>query len=104
MTDPDDPRAQAAADRRDDAYRPARSDAAPLAFPLHLLPVEADEDAEVVLEEVIASATTASRYGLGLVRARRTRLLYEAEGRGVDPREVSTRRSSRRSTTPSRRC
>ena len=89
MTDPDDPRTEAAADRRDDAYRPARSDAAPLAFPRHLLPVEADEDSEVVLEEVIASADD----GKPLRPRREARetalvLLYEAEARGVDPRVV----------------
>jgi N utilization substance protein B len=89
VTDPDDPRTEAAADRRDDAYRPARSDAAPLAFPLHLLPVEADEDSEVILEEVISPADD----GKPLRPRREARetalvLLYEAEARGVDPREV----------------
>jgi transcription antitermination protein NusB len=89
VTDPDDPRAEAAADRRDDAPRPEPSDHSPLAFPRHLLPVEADEDAEVVLEEVI----TASDDGKRLRPRREARetalvLLYEAEARGVDPREV----------------
>ena len=89
MTDPDDPRAEAAADRRDDAYRPARSDAAPLAFPPHLLPVEADDDSEVILEEVISPADD----GKPLRPRREARetalvLLYEAEARGVDAREV----------------
>jgi N utilization substance protein B len=89
VSDPDDPRAEAAADRRDDAPRPAPSTDAPLAFPLHLLPVEADEDSEVILEEVIASADD----GKPLRPRREARetalvLLYEAEARGVDPREV----------------
>ena len=89
MTDPDDPRAEAAADRRDDARRPDPTDHAPMAFPAHLLPVEADEDSEVVLEEVI----TAADDGKPLRPRREARetalvLLYEAEARGVDPREV----------------
>ena len=89
MSEPDDPRAEAAADRRDDAPRPASSDVAPLAFPLHLLPVDADEDSEVVLEEVISAPDD----GKPLRPRREARetalvLLYEAEARGVDPREV----------------
>lgn len=60
-----------------------------MAFPPHLLPVEADEDSEVVLEEVIS----ASDDGKPLRPRREARetalvLLYEAEARGVDPREV----------------
>ena len=58
-------------------------------FPPHLLPVEADEDSEVVLEEVISAADD----GKPLRPRREARetalvLLYEAEARGVDPREV----------------
>ena len=53
MTDADDPRAEAAADIRDDAPRADPSDHSPLAFPAHLLPVEPDDDTEVILEEVI---------------------------------------------------
>jgi len=89
VTDPDDPRAEAAADRRDDAPRPAPVDHSPLAFPRHLLPVEADEDSEVVLEEVITPSDDGKR-----LRPRREAreaalvFLYEAEARGVDPREV----------------
>jgi N utilization substance protein B len=60
-----------------------------MAFPPHLLPVEADEDSEVVLEEVISAADD----GKPLRPRREARetalvLLYEAEARGVDPREV----------------
>ena len=89
MTDPDDPRAEAAADIRDDAPRPDRVDHVPLAFPAHLLPVEADEDTEVILEEVISAPDD----GKALRPRREARetalvLLYEAEARGVDPREV----------------
>ena len=89
MTDPDDPRAEAAADIRDDAPRPEPVDSSPLVFPSHLLPVEADEESEVVLEEVIV----ASDDGKPLRPRREARetalvLLYEAESRGVDPRVV----------------
>jgi transcription antitermination protein NusB len=89
VTDPDDPRAEAAADRRDDARRADPADHLPMAFPAHLLPVEADEDSEVVLEEVISAADD----GKPLRPRREARetalvLLYEAEARGVDPREV----------------
>ena len=89
MTDPDDPRAEAAADRRDDAYHPDPTDHSPMPFPPHLLPVEADEDSEVVLEEVISAVDD----GKPLRPRREARetalvLLYEAEARGVDPREV----------------
>ena len=60
-----------------------------MAFPPHLLPVEADEDSEVVLEEVISAVDD----GKPLRPRREARetalvLLYEAEARGVDPREV----------------
>jgi N utilization substance protein B len=89
VTDPDDPRAEAAADRRDDAPRPDPADHSPMPFPPHLLPVEADEDSEVVLEEVISPVDD----GKPLRPRREARetalvLLYEAEARGVDPREV----------------
>jgi N utilization substance protein B len=89
VTDPDDPRAEAAADRRDDAYRPDPVDHTPMPFPAHLLPIEADEESEVVLEEVISAIDD----GKPLRPRREARetalvLLYEAEARGVDPREV----------------
>ena len=89
MTDADNPRAEAAADIRDDAPRADPGDHSPLAFPAHLLPVEADEDAEVILEEVIPAPDD----GKTLRPRREARetalvLLYEAEARGVDPREV----------------
>ena len=63
---------------------------APLAFPRHLLPVEPDEDAEVVLEAVIP-ATDDGKTLRPRREARETALvlLYEAESRGADPREVA---------------
>lgn len=69
--------------------RASGRDDAPLAFPRHLLPVEPDEEAEVVLEAVIPAADD----GKALRPRREARetalvLLYEAESRGADPREV----------------
>jgi N utilization substance protein B len=60
-----------------------------LAFPRHLLPVEPGDDAEVVLEAVIAAPDDGTVLGPRR-EARETALvlLYEAETRGVDPRTV----------------
>ena len=71
-----------------DSRAPTESTGA-LAFPRHLLPVDPDEDSEVVLEAVIP----ASDDGKALRPRREARetalvLLYEAESRGVEPGEV----------------
>ena len=72
------------------AFQSAKSGDRALAFPRHLLPVEPDEDAEVVLEEVIP-ATDDGKTLSPRREARETALvlLYEAESRGADPREVA---------------